>query len=311
MDCQNNFTESHSASDVARKPFVAVIVALIAVLFAAIAFNALPGIGAQKADAITTSNGAKVQWLYFNVKHSGWDITGDKKGDTFRIYSTRASSGRTSIYVNVNGRSYILPSFSPAEDIVGTPRAMLVTLKNKKPFLYVSAERSVSWSQPSALYQFKGGKFKKVADGNAPTSNYGMNEWGELKKVSGNSITLTSTTFNYTVGALQMDRKYVYKSGTLKRASKSGAARVQTNGSTPRAKKSISVYKNTKCTKKKFTIKRGSKVKFTGYYQSGKRLVLKVKSGGRTGWVKLTTDLVNKGMLSSNPPFSNTNYRWY
>lgn len=308
MDCHNNFTTSHSASGVVRKPSVAVIVALIAVLFAAIAFNALPGFGADQAHAVSVSNGAKVHTLKPYVTYTKYDVTGDRRPDTVRVHFTGQSDSPIT-HVVVNGRDCVLPSFQGGE-ILETPKVRLIVLKNKKPFLFASAVRAISWYNPSGLFQYKSGRFKKLADGNAPDSNYGMSECGVLRKVSGNKVVIGSITHNYTVGALRLDRTFVYKKGTLKRSGKTGPATVQTSGSAPTANKAISVYKNARCKTKKFTISRGSKVKFVGYYQSGKRLVLKVKSGGRTGWIKLTTSTVENGMLSGNRPFSNTNYRW-
>lgn len=286
--------------------FICATAAVLALFIGAV-LNVLPMIGAQEAQAVPVSKGAKAYNLKQDVTYTKYDVTGDKKPDSIRVYAT-SNYYYNSVHVVINGKDSVLPNFN-ATPLGDTLKATLIVLSNKKPFLYFSESLMSAWAGPAGIYQYKNGALKRVVDANAPASDYGMNENAALKKITGKKVIIKDFTFNYTVGALQIERTFVYKKGTLKLASKFGTAHVTKDGGQPTANKTIRVYTNQKCKKLKFKLYKGAKVSFTGYYQSGKRLVLKIKSGGRTGWIRLTKDLVNEGMLSENKPFINTMYR--
>ncbi|MEE0706914.1 MAG: hypothetical protein UCH28_11110 [Adlercreutzia sp.] len=262
------------------------------------------------AYATTAAKGAKVHTLKENVTYTQYDATGDRKADTVKVatsYDNYDFGNKITVYLN--GKR----AFSKST-IFYYVEAQLIQLKNGKCFIYLFAPIDNGDAEVCALYQVKNGKLKRVINFNKGLgSKIGYHVGGQVKKVSGNSMTVSFTSMSYMTGFISANYTYKYKSGTLKKTSTTGKLSVGfTPKSTYKTKKAITAYKNTKCTSKKFTIKKGAKVKFLKTYVKGNTVRFQVKSGGKTGWIKVATrydsPLMYKyqyrpGSYTHEPPF--------
>ena len=284
--------------------------------FAAAALVTLLACGflaAQPADvyATTATKGAKVHTLKENVTYTQYDATGDRKADTVKV-ATSYQDGYigNKITVYLNGKK----AFAKSTWFYSV-KAQLIQLKNGKCFMYLYAPMDNGDAEVCALYQVKNGKLKRVINFNKGLgSKIGSHVGGEVKKVSGNSMTVSFRAMSYMAGSISADYTYKYKSGTLKKTSKTGKLHVGTTShkNTYKSKKVITAYKNTKCTSKKFTIKKGAKVKFLKTYVKDNTVRFQVKSGGKTGWIKVANHyesplmhkyLYTPGFYAYEPPF--------
>lgn len=262
------------------------------------------------AYATTAAKGAKVHTLKENATYTQYDATGDRKADTVKV-STSYQDGYigNKITVYLNGKKAFVKS-----TWFYSVKAQLIQLKNGKCFMYLYAPMDNGDAEVCALYQIKNGKLKRVINFNKGLgSKIGNHVGGEVKKVSGNSMTVSFTAMSYMASSISADYTYKYKSGTLKKTSSTGKLTVGFKGNnTYKTKKAITAYKNTKCTSKKFTIKKDAKVKFLKTYVKGNTVRFQVKSGGKTGWIKVAnrydSPLMHKylytpGFYTYEPPF--------
>ena len=127
-----------------------------------------------------------------------------------------------------------------------------------------------------------------------------------LSKVSGNKIILRHQVSVRMVGAMLCDVPYAYKTGKFVRQGTTFKPRVGMPlryGKSHKALKGLTVYKNASCKSKKFTIKKGQKVKFTKLYVKGSRIALQVKVGKKTGWIKCASSAKSGLLVKSSDPW--------
>lgn len=266
------------------------------------------------AHATTATKGAKVYELSENRTYSSYDITGDGRPDAICIVSEKADPWEAAyeerLAVFVNGKKAFTRK---ASCFSGIERAQILTLKNGQSFLYLCAQFDYDYTLCRVL-KYSSGTLKTVVDcnrffGSRFASHVGEKGGGEIKKVSGNSITIEFNAMSYMVGDVRARFSYKCKSGTLKRVGNAGVVNVgarKTN--TYKAAKTIKAYKATSCKTQKFTIKKGQNVKFLKAYVKGKTVRLQVKAGGKTGWIKCATSyqsslLAKDSFGSRRPPF--------
>lgn len=264
------------------------------------------------AYAASSSGGARVYSLKKGIECTKCDIDGDKRKDrvSFEVPpETGDMTGVDCIYIHVNDRTYTL-SVAP-QSIANTVEVKLITLKNKKSFMFVRSARYSGSGDGSCIYSFRNGAFKRATDCAIPSNAVGgWKEYSKILKVKGNTITVRCRQVVSYLGATYFDVAYVYKKGKLVRASSKGTMGVFKKSGTPiSAKKRIKVFTSTSCKKVKFVIKPGQKVKFTNYYQKGKVARLKVKAGNKTGWIKCPTSY-EQSAISENQAFSGIEWRW-
>lgn len=233
---------------------------------------------ADEAHAVTVSKGAQVTSMQLNRNYQ-CDITGDKKADTVRVtfddYAVRVKVNGKTVYTKKN----LGPDFEEAK---------IITLKNGKSFLYyATGGASNDYNQ---LLKYSSGKMKSIIDSNKLLpSKMATHPSFSIDKVSGNTVYVDVRGMLYSTSFTQATFKYVYKNGTLKRTSNAGAVKSVSGKKTLKAARSMKAYTSAKCTKGKFTIKKGQKVAFKKIYTNGKTVSFQVKAGGKTGWIKAIT----------------------
>lgn len=272
---------------------MALLVAAIVAM--ALAVAALP----QQAHAVTTTKGAKVVTLKANKTYR-YDVTGDKKADTVRIEFK--DQGLT---IKINGKvAYREKSVSGSSEEF---KAELITLKNRKSFLYYN--RGGELYDDEVMLQFRSGKMKLIIDCDkimprklaSAASFY-------PEKVSGNTIKFHFYAMYFSTSSTTSTLEYAYKGGTLKRVNKYSSVDVGSRGdNTYKALKSMKAYTSAKCTKGKFTIRKGQSVTFKKIYVSSKLVSYQVKVGNKTGWIKAQTSgqyvkngAVFEGLIAGN-----------
>lgn len=275
----------------------------LAATVAASLMLALPGYAHAAPKA---TGGAKVQTLAENTTYTQYDITGDKKPDTIKIQATYNGYGNGErIAVYINGRRAFSKKmyFNYAE-------AQLITLKNGKPFLYLSTPADNDDADVRGIFKYSKGTLKQVINGNRGFGKkIGYHFGADIKAVSGNKIVVTHRTMSYMAGSICSDFTYKYQNGTLKKTSATTNLKVGTRKSnTYTALKNMKAYKNTTCKTAKFTIKKGQKVKFLKVHVKGNTVRFQVKAGGKIGWIKVATNmdsslLYRDNQVTTRPPF--------
>ena len=224
-----------------------------------------------------------------NRTYSSYDITGDGKADKICIKTSGNSKwnyiNKTSVIINgSNCGSYSGYAYEVT--------AKLYTLKNKKPFLYLYACGDNYDGPVCGVFQYKSKKMKQIINCQTTFRTYSSHLYGKVVKIKNNTMSVKFYAMSWTVGPSYYTLDYVYKNGTLKRAS-SKASSWEMSGLKYRgytyvtAAYNMNVYMGTDTRKRVFTLKKGQKVKFTSaYLQSGKHLLQIQTQSGKKGWIK-------------------------
>lgn len=244
---------------------------------------ALLGIFSMPAKA--AQSGQSVYTLKPGVTYKNYDVTGDKKADKIVIKRTKGSYSYTGLKILINGKTAY--SFSNKDYYEFSVK--LYTLKNKKPFLYIYASENDYDGPVCGLFRYSGGKLKQAVNFQTLYKD-GCHQYGEVTKVSENTLTIKGFAMSWALGPMTYTYQYKYGNGTLQRTSKTGkitSITTTTGSSWLTARKSINFYKSATATSKSSTIKAGTKVKVTHCYTNGSNIRLKVKTkSGKVGWIK-------------------------
>lgn len=243
--------------------------------------------------------------IYRNV-----DVTGDRKADTFSIqrYINSVTKQNTGILIKINGRAVYQFKGKHYEKLT----AGLLTLKNGKPFVYLYAQSSNGDGPVCGVFQYRSGRFDKIIDFQTLMGQYGIHESGRVRSYSASKSTITTrfSLMSWSLGNVEIDYRYVYKNGTLKRASTVGS--IRRNGSTTAAARTLNVnrtlyaYKKPGSKTRAYVLKRGNKVILTGRcWLNGGQLYFEVSRNGVKGWLKAYT---SQPRTTNRRPFSNVTY---
>lgn len=310
--------------------FVAGALALMMTLAATFAMpgeaHALKAAGGAKVFTLKMQNVDRVGPDEYNdtkvtarAEYKDYDLTGDGKRDVLKVVAngseyTYEDSGEVEPYFDsvafyVNGKKALVLKYNEDDSDATKFKFQIVQLKNKKQFLLIDG---------SALYRYKSGKMCEALSAfaalNASKGKYCWSQGVAVKSVKGNTVTATMSAATYSLGVIRGDFKYTYKNGSFKRTTNSAPIRIYmaTRGSakdkkqpTVKATKRMAAYKNANCKSKKFTIKKGQKVKFLKMYGKGSVFSVQVKSGGKTGWIKMATKWNSPLLNKTAPPFEN------
>lgn len=290
---------------------VRLLVVLAALLAASCALIALE---AQPAYALKASGGAKAYKLDYYERCSRYDITGDGRPDLIQVVPEEDDYDPWSDSWSVSGVAVLINDECvwKKDTISSEPYdwdIRLITLKNKKTMLYVATHGLDGYAADvNAVLAWKSGKLKPVLNANAICSGkylYGSYPSARLTKVSGNTLTFKYGLKAMMTGYTTFDASYKYKSGKFVRTSSYVKPKIGGKyGKSRTALKSLTVYKNASCKSKKFTIKKGQKVKLLKMYVKGSKMALQVKVGSRAGWVKCATSMNSKLLVApGEPPF--------
>lgn len=271
-----------------------------------IAILLIAGFFAISPRTVAAANPQKVK-LHTNKTYKAYDITGDKKKDTIRVNISKDRYGfYDSLAVKINGK--IVYSFRNQYFYAKPPKydvdIMLYTLKNGKPFLYISAEADNGDGPVCGIFQYKNGKLLQIINFQTLFEPYGAHLNGEVVSVNGNTITTKYNIMSYVLGPCYVSYNYRYKGGTLKRTSATTSFDKSILNKTFYANKTLTAYTSTKTNKKSFSVKRRAAVKVDKCYISGGKMLVRVKYKGRYGWIKA----MNGYHGEANKQFSNIYY---
>lgn len=224
--------------------------------------------------------------------YTKYDITGDGKADSIRIVKSGGDQyykSNLSIYVN-NAVAY---SFT--DEFYYDVDVKLYTLKNKKVIVYVYAESDNYDGPVCGLFRYKNGQLNKLVDLQS-FYPYGMHSFGEVTKVSGNTLQIKVFSMSWALGTVEMQYTLKYRNGTMVPSSKTGKVIGYKSESWLTAKKNIQLYTGAASSKKAFVLKKGVSAKVTSCYINKTNVRFKVRlSNGKTGWFKASKKPLSDG----------------
>lgn len=250
--------------------------------------------------AAPSSVQAKAPSIQLNVNqtYKQYDFTGNKKPDKLRISTSSSDSSsyeNCQVYLNekkvltIKGRRYYSFHINRLE------------LKNKNIYLSIIPVTDNADTPGAAIYQYKGGRFKKAVDLDA-MQKISTHNSAKIMKVTGNKITVEHSVMSYALGLISFRLDYQYQNQKL----------VQTTDKPKLTDSHLKALKKSYWTaghsmhilkspsgKRIATLKKGQKAKVNRIYLNPKhtKIYLNVKiKGGKSGWVK--------GWTSSSPQSS-------
>ena len=250
--------------------------------------------------AAPSSVQAKAPSIHLNVNqtYKQYDFTGNKKPDKLRISTSSSDSSsyeNCQVYLNekkvltIKGRRYYSFHINRLE------------LKNKNIYLSIIPVTDNADTPGAAIYQYKGGRFKKAVDLDA-MQKISTHNSAKIMKVTGNKITVEHSVMSYALGLISFRLDYQYQNQKL----------VQTTDKPKLTDSHLKALKKSYWTaghsmhilkspsgKRIATLKKGQKAKVNRIYLNPKhtKIYLNVKiKGGKSGWVK--------GWTSSSPQSS-------
>ena len=227
-------------------------------------------------DAITTKTFKK------------YDITGDGKADTIKI-----KAGKHKVRIYVNGKLKGKVSESYAYDYTVT----YLRSSKGRPLLYAKAVGD-NYDGDYAVFQWKGGKLKRVASDSAVSYSYSYHTYFEKVWFKGTKLKVRYGLVTNTVAGLSATYTYTWKKGAFKRTGNTTSAISLTSadaylgsGSWLTLAKDVTLYKKAGGKKKVVKAASGSKLKITAVCIKNKKLYFKAKTkAGKVGWFKGLTD---------------------
>lgn len=233
---------------------------------------------------------ASAKKLKVDKTYTQYDMTGDKKKDTFRVSGDAIDYGTYKEYkgytVYLNGKKVLSDTGYILDFTI-----YRLELKNGNVFVAIVPESNNGDVFGAAIYKYTGGKLKKLLD------LYNMEKIGYHNNVSkisvsGNTIRVKHGVMSFALASIGFSLDYQYKGGKL----------VQKSTQTKLTESIVKLQKKTYWTakrsmtllnkvggKKIAAITKGKKVKIDRIYLNAKHtqiyLHVKVK-GGKSGWVK-------------------------
>lgn len=221
------------------------------------------------------------------VTYKKYDVTGDQKADKVNIQKIKGDSDSYSgLKIRINGRT----AYQLSKSFYYDAAIKICTLKNHKVFFYINLVADNDNGPVCGVFRYTGGKLKQVINFQTLYKD-GAHQSGAVLKVKGNQLTVKGYAMSWAMGGFEYQYTYKYKKGSLARTSTVGkitkTALTWQNKTWFTANQSIGLYKKVSSSKKYTTLKKGTKMKVSGCYISGKKILLKVRtSGGKTGWIK-------------------------
>lgn len=256
-------------------------------LAASVCFAALLITNPMKVDAKNPS----IVGLKSGKIYTGYDITGDKKNDKIKIATPKNKYGDyDTVKITVNKKTTTLKNSWPAFGI----KTKLVTLKNAKPYLWITGNAEDDDDPWQVLYQYKNGKMVKAVDFMDTVEKYGDHIGTTVVSVKDNTITVKQGFMSGAMGGVTYNVNYAYKNGALKKtasAYKITDAAYRYVGDKKiyygTMRNSKTLYSDVTCTKKLGAVKKGTKAAAVKIYMTGKDINIKIKTkDGKIGWLK-------------------------
>ena len=240
------------------------------------------------------------------TSRSTYDLNNDGKKDAITVVQP-SSQNNFSGKLYINGKK--LYEFPKKKFNLGC-RYRIITLKNGRRFILLTAEGPNPGISDDILLQYTSkAKIKKIFSFQSALKIFGgsglitQNPQKTSIKVSGNTVAIAYQKMLWTTGGIDLDFKFSYKNGTLKRTSYYG----NVNGTYRRiTSKNIQTYKTINKNNKAIVFKKNTTVYVKKYYLKGTKMWLQLRdSKGRVGWISCLTK--NPGGAKS-PIFSNGFY---
>ena len=163
--------------------------------------------------AAPSSVQAKAPSIQLNVNqtYKQYDFTGNKKPDKLRISTSSSDSSsyeNCQVYLNekkvltIKGRRYYSFHINRLE------------LKNKNIYLSIIPVTDNADTPGAAIYQYKGGRFKKAVDLDA-MQKISTHNSAKIMKVTGNKITVEHSVMSYALGLISFRLDYQYQNQKL------------------------------------------------------------------------------------------------
>lgn len=228
--------------------------------------------------------------------YKSYDITGDGVVDQINVavgYGNKIDQKDSNGYYNrffvsINDKTFILKSSS----YFYGARAILYTLPNGKPYLYLDAVTDNDYHAVCGLFNYDRSSKKMVTAVNFASlfNGYAGGCSADIIKINGNTFTVRYGMMSYSLGGCTVEYNYAYKNGKLLRTSYYGKlvniSKGQTNTKLLTAKRNLTAYSMPGTNKKAFTIKKGAPVKIMQVWKKGSSMYIKLMYGGRYGWIK-------------------------
>lgn len=284
------------------------VAVLLAATCAAIALTPSPALAAK------ASNGATVEKLKCYEVCDRYDITGDGELDTLQVipdeeYDYYTDETLISVLVNDECVWSKWAMASHDDDEFCPLDIEVVQLKSGQVLLCIANYSfSECYADVNVVLQYRGNSMQSLLNCRKMFPRkytYDHDCQSQFSKVSGDTLTFYCPEKILMTGWTEFNVSYKYKSGKLVRTSNFVKPKIGGRYAKARpALKSMTVYKNWKCKSKKFTIKKGQKVKITKMYVKDTRIALQVKVGKRTGWIKCADSRKSKLLAGPyQPPF--------
>ncbi|MDO5334946.1 MAG: hypothetical protein Q4F23_02575 [Coriobacteriia bacterium] len=300
-----SFLSSHKR---AIAGLVAAFIAIVLITGAPLCLNAPNKNGANKQAAssaatsditpgLNTADAAKAKSKGLKVdKTYSLDLDGNKKKEKLiikRLSYSKEDSAYNKIGVYVNGK--LCWSKSASTNFYTSVTARLVTLRNKKSFLWVKATGPDGVCFANSLLSYKSKKIKTAYDLRVPSKyDYGVDRGSSFAGVSGNTIKMKHWFMSATTGVSSFTYSYKYSKGKLKRTSSEApvsynayADGTKYTGSSTwlRCESALKASTTPGGKKKAYTIGAKSPFKVTKIKISGTKVYYQVSNGKKSAWI--------------------------
>ena len=247
-----------------------------------------------KASVKTLFNYGWANGTYHDLKgasSSAYDVTGDARADKIEIKVVPLVSDEalaSAIQVWVNGR--LSCSVSGGERGIDQASVRLITLKNNKPLLFVSAFTPNGALQ--SLYYCQGSKFVNAV-GNELMNRVGAsNAYISSVKPSGNRVIVQFEFSSTVTGLSRTSFTYTWKDGKLSRTSNTTSAlrfaATSTGGYTKQKRKvaqAFWAYSSASLKGSSFRVPAGKVVRPLAVRLTSDGLAYRIQYGSKLGWV--------------------------
>ena len=267
----------------------------------------------EKASTITLFRfgwQAGANHLATSARKTRYDVTGDAKADVVSVKVTSAGAAgalASRLQVRVNGT--LACSISARHQDIDQASVSIVTLKNNKPFLFVST-LSASRGAEQGLYAWSDGRFEKVV-GNDLLSRQGTsNSFISAVTPTGNRVLVQFEFVSSVTGHTRTSFPYVWKGGKLVRSgdmtsalrfatTSNGSFTATSTGEYAKQARGISqkitAFTSPSLKGRSFTVPAGNKVRPIALRLRDDALLYRIQYGSKRGWIRCEAAKSYKG----------------
>ena len=248
-------------------------------------------IGVMGGNAKTVS-ASSVTSLRTGVTYQEYDITGDGKADTLLAKDTgKRDEWYQAFEVYINGQCALKVKGRYLNYYESTVK--LVSFDSGAVYLYVYLSGD-NGDGPVDLYAYQNGKLKKALNLLKPMKHMGFHAGADIHDVNGDQMVVWMESMSYGLAHVNFEAIYRYQDGKLvlqsrthkilgyynAKLQKTGISKLTTSGK-------MQLYQSKTLKKKSRVLAKGTKLRVTKCYISGKKVAFYVKTlDGKTGWFR-------------------------